>query len=102
MGDKILNSVASLLIPCSLVSGDFIPREELFTRPSCMAIKISPDVHRLAYVGADREGTMNLYITSGLSLEKAEQVTDFKEPEIKRFYWLPDNKNIILLKDTNG
>lgn len=51
-----------------------------------MAIKISPDAYRLAYVGADREGVMNLYITSTLSLEKAEQVTDFKEPEIKGFY----------------
>lgn len=102
MESKILKSIASLLIPCSLTFGDLIPREELFAKPSCMAIKISPDAHRLAYVGADKEGVMNLYISSELSLENGKQVTDFKEPEIKGFYWLPDNKNIILLKDANG
>ncbi len=102
MKNKILFGLANLLIPCSLISGELIPREELFKKPPCMAIKISPDSHRLAYVGADREGTMNLYITPGLSLEGAQQITDFKEPEIKGFYWLPNNKNILLLKDTNG
>ncbi|MCI0381925.1 MAG: prolyl oligopeptidase family serine peptidase [Chlamydiae bacterium] len=66
-----------------------------------MAIKISPDGHRLAYVGADRNGTMNVYLTSGLSLAEFQQITDFKEPEIKGFYWLHKN-NIILLKDANG
>ena len=45
---------------------------------------------------------MNLYITPGPSLEGAQQVTDFKEPGIKGFYWLPSGKNIILLKDVNG
>ncbi|HSX26917.1 MAG TPA: alpha/beta fold hydrolase [Chlamydiales bacterium] len=79
-----------------------IPREELFQKPPCMAIKISPDGKRLAYVGSDREGTMNIHVSSGHSLEGAEQVTDFKEPEIRSFYWLPDQQHILLLKDKNG
>jgi hypothetical protein len=102
MKNKILFSLASLVIPCSLIASKMIPREEFFQNPSCLAIKISPDAHRLAYVGADREGTMNLYLTSGLSLTESEQMTNFREPEIKGFYWLPNNKNILLLKDSNG
>lgn len=99
---KFLCALSSLAIPCSLISGNLIPREELFKKPPCMAVKISPDASRLAYVGADGEGTMNLYLTSGLSLKEAQQITDFKEPEISNFYWMSNSKNIILLKDING
>lgn len=102
MTNKILFGLASFVLTCTLAADDLISREQLFKKPSCMAIKISPNAQRLAYVGADGEGTMNLYVTSGLSLEKAQQVTDFKEPEIKGFYWLPNNRNILLLKDTHG
>src|ERR1700722_3817446 len=102
MKNKILLGLANLILPCALISGNLIPREELFQNSSCMAIKISPNARRLAYVGADGEGTMNLYVSTGLSLAGAEQMTDFKEPEIKGFYWLPDNQNILLLKDSNG
>ena len=45
---------------------------------------------------------MNLYVSSDLSLENAKQITQFKEPSILGFYWLPDNKKILLLKDHEG
>lgn len=67
-----------------------------------MAIKISPDSKRLAYVGSDPEGTMNLYVTSQLSLEQPVQLTHFQEPEIKGFHWLADSKTVLLLKDKKG
>lgn len=87
----------------SLVSAELIPREKLFQRPSCLSIKISPDGERLAYVGSDKEGTTNLYVVdSHLSLEAAKKVTDFQEPEIKSFHWLPDNKTLLILKDKDG
>jgi dipeptidyl aminopeptidase/acylaminoacyl peptidase len=100
--NKVLLGLASLIAPCASFSDNLIPREELFQSSSCIAIKISPNAHRLAYVGADREGTMNLFVSPGLTLEGAEQVTHFEEPEIKGFYWLPNNKTILLLKDTGG
>ena len=57
MRNKILLLLVNLAIHRSLISDNLIPREKLFKKPSCMAIKISPDARRLAYVGADREGT---------------------------------------------
>jgi dipeptidyl aminopeptidase/acylaminoacyl peptidase len=102
MKNKILMSLASMILPYSIASVALIPREELFQRPSCMGIKISPNAERLAYIGADKDGTTNLYITSDLSLEDAKKITNFKEPDIKNLYWLPDNKTILLLKDKDG
>jgi len=67
-----------------------------------MGIKISPDAKRLAYVGANREGAMNLFVSPGLTLDGAEQLTHFEEPEIKGFYWLADNHTLLLLKDSDG
>lgn len=101
MKRKILSTLANL-ITSSLIAGELTPREVLFKKPACMAIKISPNAERLAYVGSDREGTMNLFVTSSLSLDNAQQMTHFAEPAIKGFYWLPDNKHVLLLKDTNG
>lgn len=94
--------IASLAMPCSPYFSNLIPREELFQAPSCISIKISPDARFLAYVGCDRSGEMNLFLSSGNSLKGAIQITDFKEPEIKGVYWLANNKNILLLKDAHG
>lgn len=79
-----------------------ISREDLFLEPGCLAIKVSPDGLRFAYVGANREGTMNLFLTSSLSLNDAIQVTHFQEPEIRGFYWSQDSQSLLLLKDREG
>lgn len=102
MKNKILISLANIIFSHSTPSAQLIPREHLFQRPSCMGIKISPDAEQLAYVGADKDGSTNLYISSSLSLKGAKKVTQFKEPDIKNFYWLPDNKTLLFLKDTDG
>lgn len=100
MKNRIL--LGLIILPYTFISAVLIPREELFQPPTCLGIKISPDARQLAYIGADHEGTMNLYLTPHLSLENAKKITDFTEPQIKNFYWMPDNKKIILLKDSNG
>jgi dipeptidyl aminopeptidase/acylaminoacyl peptidase len=82
-------------------SNDIIPRQKLFTKPSCIAIKLSPDEKRLAYVGADREGTMNLFCSPDLSLN-AKKATHFSSPEIRAFHWSATGKKIVLLKDNGG
>ena len=94
--------LVSLLMCCSVFSNPLIPREELFRLPTCIAIKISPDGQRLAYAGANKEGAINLHVSPDLSLEAAQCYTDFKNPEIKGFYWSSDSKKIIFLRDQNG
>ena len=61
MKKALLSSIAALLTPAFLIANKLIPREKLFQLPSCMAIKISPEGKRLAYVGADDHGIMNLF-----------------------------------------
>lgn len=79
-----------------------IPRESLFKLPSCASIKISPDGKRLAYVGGNDEGALNLYLCPGLTLENAVALTSEAKPDIRHFHWLHDGSKIILLKDTDG
>lgn len=103
MKNKMLLGLTSLFMPCISNAESMISREDLFRKPSCMAIKISPDARQLAYVGASEDGTMNIYLSNNdLSLEGANQATQFTEPEIKNFYWSPDSKKILIQKDKDG
>lgn len=90
------------MLPLQIFGGDMIPREQLFKKPPCLAIKVSPDGQKLGFVGSDKEGTMNVSVTSDLSLQSAKQLTHFSEPTIKGFYWSPDGKKIYFLKDKKG
>lgn len=102
MKKKILSTLTNLLFPLTLSATSLIPREDLFRQPSCLGIKVSPDASRLAYIGANREGTMNLFVASELSLDNAKQVTEFSDPQIGAFHWSADSKKILLTKDKDG
>jgi len=83
----------------------YIPRAVLFTPPSVMAIKISPDSKYLAYVKAEPSGVMNLYICASHECDHSNalrQLTFFNTPEIYCFFWTGDSKNLVFLQDTNG
>jgi len=67
-----------------------------------MAIKLCPDGQRLAYIGSDKEGTMNVFVSPDLTLENAKQLTHFTEPMIRAFHWSPDGKKVFFLKDKDG
>ena len=97
--------LATLCLPLQLLAGDvseIIPREKIFRKSPCLAIKISPDGQRLGFVGSDKEGTLNVFVTSDLSFKSAKQITHFTEPTIKAFHWSPDGKKILFLKDKDG
>lgn len=98
---RLLTGILQLL-SCSLFSEELIPREKLFEGGSCLAMKVSPDAKKIAYVGVERDGTMNLFVSPSLSMEQAKKATAFKEPEIRGFHWLPDSQHILLLKDKDG
>ncbi len=87
------------------LNAPYIPRTVLFTPPPVMAIKISPDSQYLAYVKAEPSGVMNLYVCSRNQCNQSNalrQLTHFTTPEIYRFFWTDDSKNIVFLQDTNG
>ncbi|MCC2666644.1 MAG: peptidase prolyl oligopeptidase active site domain protein, partial [Gammaproteobacteria bacterium] len=83
----------------------YIPRALLFTPPNVMAIKISPNSDYLAYVKAKPSGVMNLYVCARTECNQSnpfKQLTHFTTPEIYRFFWTEDSKNIVFLQDTHG
>jgi dipeptidyl aminopeptidase/acylaminoacyl peptidase len=100
--NRMKKFLASLCLPLQLIATDLIPRDQLFRKPPCMAIKLCPDGQKLGFVGSDKEGTMNVFVSSDLTLENATQLTYFTEPTIRAFHWSPDGKKIYLLKDKNG
>ncbi len=83
----------------------YIPRAVLFAPPEVMAVKISPDSKYLAYVKGEPTGVMNLHICATNECHQDDalvQLTHFTTPEIYRFFWVGDSKNIVFLKDSNG
>jgi dipeptidyl aminopeptidase/acylaminoacyl peptidase len=86
-------------------SHSYIPRAVLFTPPEVLAIKISPDSKYLAYVKAEPSGVMNLFLyanNQNQPIKLLKQLTHFDTPEIYRFFWAGDSKNIVFLKDSSG
>lgn len=85
------------------LTSSYIPRAVLFTPAEIIGIKISPDSKYLAYLKANPSGVMNLFITTlDGNNKKLKQITNFTDPEIYRFFWTGDSKQILFLKDTNG
>lgn len=78
-------------------------KEELFSNPSLISAKISPDGRTIAYVGADAMGISNVFISpKESSSDSREQITFFNTPEIIQFFWSGDSNRVLLLKDENG
>lgn len=84
------------------VFGDIL-KEELFANPFIISAKISPDGNTIAYVGADKNGVSNLFISAknGTSASR-KQISFFTTPEIIQFFWSGDSNRVLLLKDENG
>ncbi len=96
---------SGLATATSQPTSTYIPRAELFTPPEVLAIKISPNSRYLAYVKAEPTGVMNLFLYSNDPKQPnkfIKQLTHFDNPEIYRFFWTDDSKNIVFLKDSNG
>lgn len=98
MLSKFFSFLAFLSVLINPLFADLIPRNTLFQTSSCLALKISPDGKCLAYVGAEKEGSISLFVTLGLSLDKKERLAEFKEGEIQSFYWFADSAKLLLVK----
>lgn len=98
-------TMSEALLAKENIPASYIPREVLFAPKEVLAIKISPDSKHIAYLKADPTGAMNLYlcdIENCKNYDALNAITHFTTPEIYRFFWTGDSKNIIFLKDTNG
>lgn len=97
--------LGGIALSATQLTTPYIPRAVLFTPPNVIAIKISPDSKYLAYVKTEPSGVMNLYVCARKQCNHRNalrQLTHFTTPEIYRFFWTDDSKNIVFLQDTNG
>ena len=101
MSVALMTGFAGALLQAS-PSQTLMSREDLFCIPPCATIRVDPDARRLAYLGSHRNGALNLFLSKDLTLTDARCLTTFEDPDIDSFYWSPDGKKIILLKDKNG
>src|SRR5262245_52288816 len=77
-----------------------IPRSVLFGNPDKASPQISCDGKRLAYLAPD-EGVLNVWVrTIGQSDDQA--VTKDRKRGIRRYFWAPNNEQIIYLQDKAG
>lgn len=89
-----------MVISCNVYAD--LSKEELFAKPPFISAKISPDGRTIAYVGADKEGIANIFVKKRENVQSGEQISFFTVPAISQFFWTPDNKSILFLRNEDG
>jgi dipeptidyl aminopeptidase/acylaminoacyl peptidase len=92
-----------MLMVTSLFSPAFaeLTKETLFSTPSFISAKISPNGKTVVRVGADKTGISNVFIREREAREW-EQITFYTTPEIIQFFWSSDSQKVLVLKDEEG
>ncbi len=77
-----------------------VPREVLFGNPERVSPEVSPDGRMLAWL-APLDGVMNIWVrTIGADDDRA--VTDDTDRGVQGFFWAPDGRRILFLRDAAG
>lgn len=104
-----MNPLKSLAAAIFLSSGfliqaelpPLIPRQVLFGNPDKAGPQISPDGKRLAYLAADTNNVLQVWLrTIGQTDDRI--VTADKKRGIRNYFWQPDSEHILYLQDTDG
>lgn len=80
---------------------NLIPRKILFGNPAKANVQISKDGKYISYL-SDKDGVLNIFISSVESLNTAKAITNDIKRGIRNYWWSYDNKHILYLKDTDG
>jgi len=83
------------------VAAPLIERGKLFGNPSRALARISPDGKWLAWV-APRDGVLNLWAAPRDDLAKGKPLTVEKVRPIGGYFWSPDSKTLVFVKDKDG
>lgn len=92
----LLTFVASALA----VLPPLIPREVLFGNPDRSLPKLAPDATKLAWLAPDKEGVLNVWISSD-GIRDARSVTNETHRPIRWYDW-GDSNHILYLQDNDG
>lgn len=100
--------ILGLIVWCISIVGmqmgfSVITKEALCQKPQYISVKVSPDGKWIAKIGADQKGIANVMIRLTEEEEHAfEQISFFQEPEMIQFFWSPDSRQVIVLRDEEG
>lgn len=97
--NKLISTLFTYLAPFALF-GSGVNKESLFSTPECISMKVSPDGAWTALIGSDQRGIPNVFIIDREG--KRTQCSFFDTPEIIQFYWSPDSRQVLLIKDRDG
>lgn len=78
-----------------------IPRKLIFGNPSRTSPRISGDGTRLCWL-APVDGVLNIWVAPRDDLASARPLTRVKGRPISWQWWVPDDRHIMFLNDTNG
>ncbi len=78
-----------------------IPREVLFGNPARSHPQLSPDGERIAWLAPDKNGVLNVWISS-IDGTKERVVTNENHRPIDWYAWAGDAKHILFLQDNAG
>ena len=78
-----------------------IPRQALFGNPTKAGGQISPDGKWLSWM-APWEGTLNVYVAPADNPGDARRMTSIKDRPPGGYFWAPDGKSILYVRDKGG
>ena len=67
-----------------------IPIEDFFVKPEKINFKISPDGHKVAYIGVD-EHCKNIFVLDMQDKKKSKQLTYQSDMNVQYFFWASDS-----------
>jgi dipeptidyl aminopeptidase/acylaminoacyl peptidase len=80
---------------------DLIPRALLFGNPERVAIELSPDGRRVAWL-APLNGVLNLWVAPIDKLDQALPVTEEQTRPIRQYFWAFTSKQLVYQQDSGG
>jgi dipeptidyl aminopeptidase/acylaminoacyl peptidase len=111
-GEKAMKTKLVLMAAAAAVSfggialaaganGPLIPRETLFGNPSRAAGRLSPDGKWLSWI-APRDGVLNIWVAPASNMAAAKPLSAEKARPIRSYFWSPDSRQILYVKDHGG
>jgi len=88
-------------IAANLADVPLIPRDLLFGNPVRAGGKISPDGKWLSWM-APHEGVMNVFVAPFDDPEAARRMTNATDRPIPTYFWAPDSKSVLHIRDKAG
>jgi dipeptidyl aminopeptidase/acylaminoacyl peptidase len=94
-------SAASMSAAPVAVSAPLIPRQALFGNPTKTGGQISPDGKWLSWM-APHNGTLNVFVAPVSDPAAARRLTNITDRPPAGYFWAPDGKSIMYIRDKGG